>query len=157
MVETYLTLWCYPGPRATHPPPFYLWGSDKGTILRASSPTFRMWPCKHFSHIQVLVPNFFPTLPRKLNPGGQVGRRLQIATHLDQSNYLANQKQGAVNKYNFIVFIRLFEGSESCLFFRVSSGFTGFDWWASSKTSCAGGDILSIGGDALNEAWLMWI
>jgi len=107
-----------PGPRATHPPPFYIWGLDKGTILRASPPTFSMWPCKHFSHIQVLVPNFFPTPPRKLNPGGQGGGRLQITTHLDQSNYLANQKQGAVNKYNLIVFCRLFQGSESCLFFQ---------------------------------------
>jgi hypothetical protein len=112
-----------------------------------------MWPCKHFSHIQVLVPNFFPTPPIKLNPGGQVGGRLLIATHLDQSNYIANQKQGVVNEYNLIVFIRLFQASESCLFQRVSSGFTGFDWWASSKTSCVrrGAHILSIGGDALNE------
>jgi hypothetical protein len=31
--------------------------------------------------------------------GLQVGERLLIATHLDQSNYLANQKHGAVNKY----------------------------------------------------------
>jgi hypothetical protein len=38
----------------------------------------------------------------------QAGWRLLIATHLEQSNYLPNQKQRAINKYDLTVFIRLF-------------------------------------------------
>jgi hypothetical protein len=37
------------------------------------------------------------------------------ATHLDQSNYLANRKQRAVNKYDLTLFIRLFQGSSRAL------------------------------------------
>jgi hypothetical protein len=64
-----------------------------------------MWPCKN-----------------------QVRGRLLIATHLDRSNYLANEKQGIVNKYDLTIFIRLFQGSESYEISRVSSGFTGLYW-----------------------------
>jgi len=39
--------------------------------------------------------------------GVQVGGRVRRATHWEQSNYLANQKQGAMNKYDLTVFIRL--------------------------------------------------
>jgi hypothetical protein len=49
-----------------------------------------MGPCKNISYIQVLVTNFFPPRPIKLKRGLQVGGRLLIATHLEQSNYLAN-------------------------------------------------------------------
>jgi hypothetical protein len=77
-----------------------------------------MWPWKNISHIQVLVTYCFPTLPIKLKLGLQIGGRLLMATHLDQWNYLANQKQGTVNKYDLTVFIRLFQGSESCTFFQ---------------------------------------
>jgi hypothetical protein len=49
---------------------------------------------------------------------------LLLATHLDQSNYLANQKQGAVNKYDLIVFITLFRGSSRAL--RVVGSSSGF-------------------------------
>jgi hypothetical protein len=55
-------------------------------------------PAKIISHIQVLVTSFFPTPPIKLKLWLEVGGRLVIATHLDQSNYLGNQKQGALNK-----------------------------------------------------------
>jgi hypothetical protein len=59
--------------------------------------------------------------------GVQIGGRLLIATHLDQSNYLANQKQGAVNKYDLTVFIKLSQGSSRALkamhFFRVTAVF----------------------------------
>jgi hypothetical protein len=48
---------------------------------------------------------FFPTPPIKLKLGLQVHGRLLIATHLDQSNYLTNQKQGGVNKYDLTMFI----------------------------------------------------
>jgi hypothetical protein len=63
----------------------------------------------------------------KLKLGIQLGGRLLIAIHLDQSNYLANQKQGAVNKFGWTVFIRLAQGSSSALkavqFFRVPAVF----------------------------------
>ncbi len=80
-----------------------------------------MGPCKNISHIQVFVTNFLPTPSIKLKLGLQVGGRLLIATHLDQSNYPANQKQGAVHKYYLTVFIRLFQGSEGCGFFQGPS------------------------------------
>jgi hypothetical protein len=47
---------------------------------------------KHFSHLSLVI-YFFPTPPIKLKLGLQVGGRPLIATHLDQSNYLANQQQ----------------------------------------------------------------
>ncbi len=80
----------------------------------------------YFSHPSFSF--FFPTPPTKLKLGLQKGRRLLIATHLDQSNYLANQKQGAVskydfNKYNLIVFIRMFQALKVVHFFRVTAVF----------------------------------
>jgi hypothetical protein len=47
---------------------------------------------KYFSHPSIVI-YFFPTPPIKLKLGLQMGGRLLIATHLDQSNYLANQQQ----------------------------------------------------------------
>jgi hypothetical protein len=86
-----------------------------------------MGPCKNISHIQVFVTNFLPTPSIKLKLGLEVGGRLLIATHLDQSNYPANQKQGAVHKYYLTVFIKLFQGSSRALkavvFFRVPAVF----------------------------------
>jgi hypothetical protein len=38
-----------------------------------------------------------------------------MATHLDQSNYLANRKQGAIDKYNLTIFIILLQGSSKAL------------------------------------------
>jgi hypothetical protein len=109
-----------------------------------------MWPCKNVAHIQVLVTYFFPTTPMKLKLGIQLGGRLLIATHFDQSNYLANQKQGAVNKYGWTVFIRLVQGSSSCAFFQshcsLSSESTGFGSCTSSKIS-----LLSAHGDAQRQ------
>jgi len=66
------------------------------------------------TQIQVLVRliNRFPTPPIKLKLGLQVGGRLLIATYLDQSSYIANWKQVVVNKYNLIVFIKLFPTSK---------------------------------------------
>jgi len=105
------------------------------------------------SHIQVLVTNFFPTPPIKLKLGLQGGRRLLIATHLDQSNYLANEKQGAVNKYELTVFIRLFQGSGSCKFFQGPSSppVDSLDWIDKPQPCFPGqGHILSVVGDALS-------
>jgi len=51
----------------------------------------------------------FTTLPIKLKLGLQIGGRLLITTHLDQSNYITTnqKKQGAVQKYDLTLFIRL--------------------------------------------------
>jgi hypothetical protein len=106
-----------------------------------------MWPCKNISGIQVLVINFFPTLPIKLKLGLQVGGRLLLATHLDQSNYLANQKQGAVNKYDLIVFITLFRGSSRA--WEVWCYFQWIHWIWLINLIQVHGRTLSIGEDAL--------
>jgi hypothetical protein len=59
---------------------------------------------KHISHTQVLLTNFFPTSPMKLKLKlKQVSGTLPLliaTTHLDQSNYLPNQKhkQGLRNQ-----------------------------------------------------------
>jgi hypothetical protein len=47
---------------------------------------------KYFSHPSLVI-YFFPTTQLKLKLGLQIGGRLLIATHLYQSNYLANQQQ----------------------------------------------------------------
>jgi hypothetical protein len=47
---------------------------------------------KKFSHSSLVI-YFFLTLPIKLKLGLQIGGRLLTATHLNQSNYLANQEQ----------------------------------------------------------------
>jgi hypothetical protein len=89
--------------------------SSSSSLTRASPTVLHMW---NISHIQVLVTYFFPTTSIKLKLGLKICGRLLIATHLDQSNYLDNQKQGAVNKYDLTVLIRLLQGSESCAFFQ---------------------------------------
>jgi hypothetical protein len=121
-------------------------------LVRASpAVVLSMWPCKNISYIQVLIIYFFPTPPIKLK------LRLLIATHLDQSNYLTNQKQGAVNKFDLTVFIRLFQDSskvqEDVHFSRVATIFQWINWiwllhliqdfqcWAT---------YLSTGGEALS-------
>jgi len=130
------------------------------SALRASPAVLSMWPCKNISHIQVLVTFFFPTPPIKLKLGLQTGGSLLIATHLDQSNYLANQKQ-TINRYGLTV-PGLLQGSEKCAFFQVHSnmfsnhhvdiwwmqwvytlielgGYQGFRWWTWSAS--LGGSI----------------
>ncbi len=88
-------------------------------ILKTYRFTFSMWHCKSISHksishIQVWSYLFFqPAHGLKL--GLQIDGRLLIATHLDQSKYPGNHKQGAVNKYDLTVFIRLFQGSCSAM------------------------------------------
>jgi hypothetical protein len=83
-------------------------------VLRASPVVQYVTLKKYFSH---------PTLPIKMKLGLQTGGRLLMATHLNQWNYLANQKQGAVNKYDLTVFVRLFHGSESHTFFQGHRSF----------------------------------
>jgi len=89
-------------------------------LLARASPAvvLSMWPCKNISYIQVLIIYFFPTPPIKLKLGLRIGGRLLIATHLDQSNYLTNQQEGAVNKFDLTVFIRLFQGAGRCACFQ---------------------------------------
>jgi hypothetical protein len=113
--------------------------------FRASPAVLSMWPCQNISHIQVLVTYFFPTPPIELKLGLQIGGKLLIG-YVD---YLANQKQGAVNKHDLSVFIRLFQGSSRPLkavhFSRVTavkqqscSESTGFGCCTSLKISSAG-------------------
>jgi hypothetical protein len=83
--------------------------------LGASPALLSMQSCKNISHFQVLVIYLFVTLPTKLKLGLQIGWRLLKAMHLEQSNYLANQNQGAVNQYNLAVFIILFQGSSRAM------------------------------------------
>ncbi len=67
----------------------------------------------------------------KLKTATEVGERLLlIANHLDQSNYLSNQKQGAANKYVLSLFRRLFQGSESTARFQgpISRPVDSLDW-----------------------------
>jgi hypothetical protein len=71
-----------------------------------------------------------------------------MATHLEPSNHLANQKQGAANKHDLTVIIRLIQGSsrgpKDVHFSRVTavlSESTGFNCCTSSKISCAGPQI----------------
>jgi hypothetical protein len=82
---------------------------------------------KYFSHPSSSY--FFPTPPIKLKLGLQIDEGLLKATHLDQAGYLAKQKQGAVNKYNLTVVIRLLQLAGQLHFFSitaVSSGSMGF-------------------------------
>ncbi len=73
-----------------------------------------------------------PTHLRNLKKKTVCERRLR-ATHLDQSNYLPNLKQGEINKYNYTIencsshCSRVLPGSESCAFLqeqmRMRSGY----------------------------------
>jgi hypothetical protein len=123
-----------------------------------------------------VYPNFFPTTPIKLAHKTEIGtasgwettnnsnplepiklssqseqgasrRLLIIATHLNQSNYLANQKQGAaVNKYDLTVFIRRLQGSSRALkavLFSRSQQWSSAAGWA--HTESVGGDGVVIG------------
>jgi hypothetical protein len=92
------------------------------------------------------------TAPLKLTLGLQVRGRLLIATHLDQSNYLPNQKQAESIKYDLTLFIRLFQGSEICKTFQGPRTLPvdSLNW--SSEPHPRGvvqGHIVSVGGDAL--------
>jgi hypothetical protein len=67
---------------------------------------FNMQHYKNIFHVQNFFNHFFPTPSIKLKVRLQIDERLLIATHLDQSNYLTNQKHKIkVDKYNFKMFI----------------------------------------------------
>ncbi len=71
---------------------------------------------------------------------------------MDQSNYLPNQKQRAVNTYDFTVFIILIHGSESCAYFQGprSLPVDSLDFTDEPHPRfLVQGHILIIGGDAL--------
>jgi hypothetical protein len=75
-----------------------------------------------------------------------------IAIHLEQSNYLSNQKQGSVNKYDFTMFVRLFLGSERCESCQGPSSFPVDSLDLTNEPHPrfpVQGRILSFGGDAL--------
>ncbi len=81
---------------------------------------------KYFSNPST---NFFPNPSIKLKLGLQVRWRLLIATHLDQSNYLANE---GANKYDLTLFIKLLQCSSRALkavhLFRVPAYFQWIHW-----------------------------
>ncbi len=88
----------------------------------------------------------------------QLGGRLLIATHLEQSNNPVNQKHGAVNKRNLTVFIRLLQGSSRALERRaLFQGHIGLPANSLDFTAVPHrrfplqGHILSAGGDALRS------
>jgi hypothetical protein len=87
-----------PGPGIKSFSKLSFWLDHHIGFIRGSTQTLSMWHYKSISHITVLDTNFFPIPPIKLKLGLQADERLLIATHLDQSNYLAKQKQGTVNK-----------------------------------------------------------
>jgi len=58
---------------------------------------------------------FFSNTTHKTKVGTPIGRRLLIATHLDQSNYLGSDRQGAVNENDLTPFSRV--GLAGCTFF----------------------------------------
>jgi len=68
-------------------------------IRRASPPALSSvcYSAKNISHIQVLVTNFFPIPLIKLKLVLQIhGGRLVIPTHVDQSNYLATNREQSI-------------------------------------------------------------
>jgi hypothetical protein len=79
-------------------------------------------------------------------------RPVLIATHLEQSIDLANHKQGAINKNDLTVFIRLMQGlvqvSESPDIFQGSSSLPVDEPHVRFLVQ---GHILSSGGDALTD------
>jgi hypothetical protein len=100
--------------------PFFLLFSlrpyDIFWLIRAPV-VLRMWPCKKISHIQVEF--FFPflILPIKPKLGLQIGGRLLIATHLDQTICLTNQNQGAAVR-SYLLNSFLAGVSLCCAFYR---------------------------------------
>jgi len=76
----------------------------------------------YFSHIQILITfELFPNPTHKVASqlGLQVGERILIATHLDQSNHPPNQKQGCV----YLAIPGLLQGykRKMCIFFIGST------------------------------------
>jgi hypothetical protein len=67
-----------------------------------------MQPCQNISHIQVLVIYFCSTRPINQQLGQQIGGSLLVGPTK------TNQKQ-AVNKFNLIIFIKLFQSSSKAL------------------------------------------
>ncbi len=113
----------------------------------------------YFSHPSFqLLTFFFPTPPIKLKLGLQVGGRLTTNSNPLGSIKLSTQSETGSSKYNKIqtlVFIRLFQGSESCAFSEGPSSLRVYSLDLTDEV-CephrrfpVQGHILSIGGDAL--------
>jgi hypothetical protein len=65
--------------------------------LRAAPPMLSMWPClQYFSHPRLVIYLFLTSPILKLKLGLQMLGDLLIATHLYQSNNLANEQQVGV-------------------------------------------------------------
>jgi hypothetical protein len=69
-------------------------------VVRASAVgLLSTWYCENSFHIQVLVVYSFATPPIKEKLEEQIGGRLLIANHVDQSLWWANQKQWAAVRF----------------------------------------------------------
>jgi hypothetical protein len=89
----------------------------------------------------------FQNPPIKLKCGLHRRGRLLIATHLDQSNYLANQKRKYSQlKHDLTLFIKLFQASESWAWVFHRIGLIAVPdprFLVQGHIPCAGGDTLS--------------
>ncbi len=120
--------------------------------IRASWPMISMSPYKNISHIQVLVTNFCPTPPKQLKLGLQVGGRLLIANHLDQSN---DSRQLEISSSQQI----RFDCSRAPpRLWKLLWDFSQFEWIHPiglmnliQNVQCS--QLLNIGGDALRLVW----
>ncbi len=116
--------------------------------LRSISSSGQYVTCKNISQIQVQLFTFSnPT--HKTKTGTEIGGRLLIATHLDQSNYLTNQHEMLCLAVPFTSLIKL------C----TNAGPKPFCW---AKLTCSDfsssefnlqGHILSTAGVALRHLW----
>jgi hypothetical protein len=116
-----------------------------------------MWP-KHPSFSSLLFPNLNG---QKLKL--EIGGRLLIAFHLNQSNYLANHKQEkSINMIWLCLLLDCFQGCSKPLkalhLFRVIAIFQWIRWFDSfvpHPRIPVQGDILSADGDALSVVRLV--
>ncbi len=130
----------------------------------------------HSEHLQLLCDSakiflpskfiylFIPTPPIKLKLGLQIGGSLLIANHLDQSLWLANQKQGAaVGSYllhSSLAGVRLCcafyqpqQTVQKCWAKTILLSQTGMFWLFFIQFYLQG-HMLSTAGDALRHIWL---
>jgi hypothetical protein len=83
----------------------FFWVKSRGHV-RAFPVVLSMWPCKtYFSHPSFSYFTFLQPPPMKLKLGAQIGWKLLIANHLDQSLWWASRKHWAEVH---IIFITLF-------------------------------------------------
>jgi hypothetical protein len=100
---------------------FYTGNFGWMVLRRIALMVLSMWPRKQYFSHSSLVLHFFSIPPLKLTLGVQIGGRLLIANHLDQSLWSANQGV-AVKSYVLYLFIAVRSYLLSCTlsFIRLS-------------------------------------